>query len=81
MAAIVSGSYVLSSNRAGTDTRGQEFGGTGWIIDPHGDVVGETSPAKPAVFHEIDVGLVHQAQSEYPCYVEGPGVPVMRQVG
>jgi N-carbamoylputrescine amidase len=69
MAAIVSGSYVLSSNRAGTDARGQEFGGSGWIIDLHGDVAAETSPSTPAVFHEIDLGFVHQAQSEYPCYV------------
>ena len=72
MAAVVSGSYVLTSNRAGTDAQGQGFGGTGWIIDPNGDVVAETSPAAPAVFHEIDTSFVHRAQKEYPCYVEGP---------
>lgn len=70
MAAIVSGAYVLSSNRHGTDFRGQEFGGAGWIIDPSGEVVAETSAANPVALHEIDTDLVSRAQKEYPCYVE-----------
>jgi N-carbamoylputrescine amidase len=70
MAAIVSGAYVLSSNRGGTDSRGQVFGGAGWIVDPEGDVVTETSPATPVVFHEIDPGWATRAQREYPCYVK-----------
>jgi N-carbamoylputrescine amidase len=70
MAAIVSGSYVLSSNRDGTDSRGQVFGGSGWIIDPDGDVVAQTSAATPLAFHEIDLGFVARAQKAYPCYVE-----------
>lgn len=70
MAAIVSGAYVLSSNRHGIDYRGQEFGGAGWIIDPSGEVVAETSAAKPVAFYEIDTDLVLRAQKEYPCYVE-----------
>jgi N-carbamoylputrescine amidase len=70
MAAIVSGAYVLSSNRAGVDSRGQAFGGAGWIVDPFGDLVAETSPAAPLAVHEIDIALVRQAQSEYPCYVK-----------
>jgi N-carbamoylputrescine amidase len=69
MAAIVSGAYVLSSNRAGADSRGHVFGGAGWIVDPFGDLVAETSPAAPVACHEIDISLVRQAQSEYPCYV------------
>jgi N-carbamoylputrescine amidase len=69
MAAIVSGSYVLSSNRSGTDARGQTFGGRGWIIDPFGTVVAETSAEAPVAFHEIDTELVERAQREYPCYV------------
>ncbi|MHB2017441.1 MAG: carbon-nitrogen hydrolase family protein, partial [Candidatus Xenobia bacterium] len=44
MAAIVSGCWVLSSNRGAPG-----FGGTGWIIDPHGDVVAQTTPATPVV--------------------------------
>jgi N-carbamoylputrescine amidase len=70
MAAIVSGAYVLSSNRHGVDYRGQEFGGAGWIIDPNGDVVAETSEFNPVAFHEIDTDLVSRAQKEYPCYIE-----------
>jgi N-carbamoylputrescine amidase len=69
MAAIVSGSYVVSSNRSGTDSHGQTFGGHGWIIDPSGTLVAETSAEAPAVFYEIDTDLVAQAQRDYPCYV------------
>jgi N-carbamoylputrescine amidase len=64
MAAIVSGSYVVSSNRSG-----QGFGGHGWIIDPVGTVIAATSAETPAAFHEIDTDVVAQAQREYPCYV------------
>jgi N-carbamoylputrescine amidase len=69
MAAIVSGCYVLSSNRAGAGSRGQAFGGAGWIVDPAGDLIAETSPAAPVAVHEIDLALVRRAQGEYPCYV------------
>src|SRR5262249_31330806 len=70
MAAIVSGCYVLSSNRTGTDSRGQVFGGLGWIIDPSGEVVAQTSASTPVAFHEIDTNVVRQAQADYPCYVK-----------
>jgi N-carbamoylputrescine amidase len=70
MAAIVSGAYVLSSNRAGVDSRGQAFGGAGWIVDPFGDLVAETSSSAPVAFHTLDTALVRQAQREYPCYVK-----------
>jgi len=70
MAAIVSGAYVLSSNRTGVDSRGQAFGGAGWIVDPFGDLLVETSTSAPIAFHAIDTALVRRAQSEYPCYVK-----------
>lgn len=76
MAAIVSGAYVVSSNRGGADARGQVFGGCGWIIDPGGDVVAQTSAATPAVFHEIDTAWVARAQTEYPC-----SVPTLPRLG
>ena len=69
MAAIVSGCYVLSSNRAGAGRSGQEFGGPGWIIDPFGDVLAETSADRPVVSHIVDTAVVETAQSGYPCYV------------
>ena len=70
MAAIVSGCYVISSNRGGASARGQVFGGTGWIIDPSGDLIAQTSETSPVAFHEIDTALVKQAQADYPCYVK-----------
>jgi N-carbamoylputrescine amidase len=68
MAAIVAGSYVATSNRGGTDDRGQEFGG-GWIIDPGGGLVARTTAQTPVVVHEIDLAWAERAQDEYPCYV------------
>lgn len=69
MAAIVSGCYVISSNRGGTDSRGQVFGGSGWIFNPDGDCLAETSPSSAVVSAEIDPDMVTRAQQEYPCYV------------
>ena len=70
MAAVVSGCYVLTSNRGGTDANGQLFGGRGWIIDPAGDLVAQTSADTPVAFHDIDLEFVERAQKEYPCYVK-----------
>jgi N-carbamoylputrescine amidase len=70
MAAVVSGCYVITSNRNGIDSNGQEFGGCGWIVDPAGDLVAQTSWASPIVTYDIDLDFVAGAQSEYPCYVE-----------
>ncbi len=69
MAAIVSGCFVLSSNRGGTAADGQEFGGAGWIIDPGGEVVAQTTPESPVVFATIDVAAAAAAKAAYPCYV------------
>ena len=70
MAAIVSGCYLLTSNRGGVDSKGQLFGGSGWIIDPEGELVAQSTEATPFVFHEIDADFVARAQKEYPCYVK-----------
>jgi N-carbamoylputrescine amidase len=69
-AAVTSGCYVASSNRVGVDENGQEFGGRGWIIDPVGDVIAETSAEHPVVAAELDLGLVAEAKHGYPAYVE-----------
>jgi predicted amidohydrolase len=68
-AAIVSGCYVASSNRVGTDTGGQEFGGGGWIFDPAGDLMAETSARHPVATAELDLELVERAKQGYPAYV------------
>jgi len=70
MASIVSGCYVLSSNRGGTDSRGQLFGGTGMVVTPEGQVVVQTSEVTPVAFYEIDSQAVARAQRDYPCYVK-----------
>lgn len=70
MAAIVSGCYVLSSNRApaGND-QDSNFGGCGFAFSPTGELLEETSPAKPFVTVDIDLARVTEAQRSYPCYV------------
>jgi N-carbamoylputrescine amidase len=69
-AAIVSGCYVASSNRSGTPEWGIAFGGRGWIFDPWGDLLAETSSDRPVVTAEIDLAKVQEAKREYPRYVE-----------
>jgi N-carbamoylputrescine amidase len=70
MAAIVSGCYVLSSNRApaGND-QSSNFGGRGFAFSPAGELLAETSSANPLVSIEIDLTRVAEAQRSYPCYV------------
>jgi N-carbamoylputrescine amidase len=69
MAALVSGCYVITSNRGGRDSRGQTFGGCGWVIDPGGEKLAQTSKQTPVVFYDLDLEAVARAQREYPCYV------------
>ena len=77
MAAIVSGCYVLSSNRAPrTPDSEPRFGGRGFAYSPRGDLLGETSEALPFLCVDIDKQLVVDAQRRYPCNVhEIPGGP------
>ena len=69
MAAVVSGCYVASSNRAGEEA-GIDFGGLGWIVDPSGVVIAETSADEPVVGADIYRSVAAHAKREYPCYVE-----------
>jgi predicted amidohydrolase len=70
MAAIVSGCYVLSSNRVSerADAR-PHFGGRGFVYSPTGALLAETSKATPLLCANIDLELVADAQRNYPCYV------------
>jgi N-carbamoylputrescine amidase len=76
VAAITSGAYVLSANRAGR-TATARFGGGSWVIDPEGTVVARTTPGTPVVTVDIDLDQVSQARRSYPRYVDespvGPG--------
>jgi N-carbamoylputrescine amidase len=72
MAAIVSGSYVVSSNRSGRGIDGPEFGGCGMAFAPDGTLIAETSPDLPYCTIEIDAAWSRRQKSEYPCYVRRP---------
>lgn len=54
---------------------GQADGGCGWIFDPAGDLVAETSADHPVVTVELDPARVRSAQREYPCYVSDLPAP------
>lgn len=65
VAAVVSGAYSLSSNRAGK-RGGAEFGGRGWVVDPNGNVLGLTSKARPFVTVKVDLKKADAAKKTYP---------------
>src|SRR5579864_85307 len=70
MAAIVSGCYVLSSNRASSaNDPHSNFAGRGFVYSPTGELLAETSSSTPLATIDIDVAQVAKAQSAYPCYV------------
>ena len=70
MAAIVSGCYVLSSNRVSVRLDvGPLFGGAGFAYSPTGELLQETTDGLPLAVVPIDVELVRHAQRRYPCYV------------
>ena len=69
VAAVRSGAYCLSSNRA---HGGESGGGVGWIIGPDGDVLAQTSSLTPFVTQQIDADVAARAQSTYPRYALAP---------
>jgi len=76
MAAIVSGCYVLSSNRASKASSMPSFGGKGLIYSPTGNLLGMTSATDPFLCANIDLELVADAQRKYPCYVREIDIPM-----
>jgi len=69
MAAIVSGCYVVSSNRVGKVGDDLSFGGIGFAFAPDGSLISETSEDNPIVSFELDLEFVEKQQKQYPCYV------------
>lgn len=69
VAAVRSGAYCLSSNRAHS---GDSGGGVSWIIGPDGDVLAQTSPEVPFATQEIDLRLALAARTTYPRYALAP---------
>ena len=73
-AAIVGGAFCLSSNYNGPNVPGEDFGGTGWIIEPErGKILGLTSSDNGFVTLDIDPEDARQAKETYPRYVQGDG--------
>ena len=69
-AAVAAGAYCLSSNFSKTDGKGNEWGGTGWIIEPEeGQVLGITSSNLPFLTMEIDLNASKNAKQTYPRYI------------
>jgi len=69
MASLVSGAYVVSSNRVGPSRGGMFFGGVGFAYAPPGDLLALTSVAHPLQTLELDPEVPTRAQLAYPCYV------------
>jgi predicted amidohydrolase len=62
MAAIASGAFVISSNRA----QDQVFGGRGLVVGPDGDVLASTARQAPFATVEIDLAESTRAKQTYP---------------
>lgn len=69
MASLVSGAYVVSSNRSGRSTAGTQFGGSGFAYAPQGRLLAITSPDNATQTFDLDAGLSASARNDYPCYV------------
>src|SRR5581483_9658982 len=55
VAAVRSGAFSLSSNRADSGGAESACGGRGWIIDPAGETLALTSPAEPFATRDVDL--------------------------
>jgi N-carbamoylputrescine amidase len=69
MASLVSGAYVVSSNRTGRSRGGTQFGGGGFAYAPQGQLLAVTSSANPLGTVVLDSEMSASAQRDYPCYV------------
>lgn len=72
MAAIVSGSYVVSSNRVGLSRGGLMFGGAGFAFHPDGTLIAMTTASDPLLAITLDPAVSARQRKEYPCYVQVP---------
>ncbi|MEO1029035.1 MAG: carbon-nitrogen hydrolase family protein [Pseudomonadota bacterium] len=69
-AAVCSGAFCLSSNLwAPEGTDGVNLGGVGWVTDPEGKILAQTSPDEPFATVEIDLDFARDSKLTYPRYV------------
>lgn len=69
MAAIVSGSYVISSNRYGRSLHDAVFGGAGFAFSPDGTLLSTTDSTSRLLVIELSPELAVRQRGQYPCYV------------
>lgn len=69
MAAIVSGCYVVSSNRLGLSPDGPVFGGGSYAFAPDGSLLGETPEDASIAVFDLDLSLAKAQKNQYPVYV------------
>ena len=72
MAAIVSGAYVVSSNRVGSSPISPVFGGGGFAYGPDGSLIAATTSTDPLLVVNVDPEVSTHQRSAYPCYVAEP---------
>ena len=75
MAAIVSGCYVVSSNRVGSSYGGPTFGGGGYAFAPDGSMLCESSEGLSIAVFTLDRRRAEEQKSQYPVYVEEQLLP------
>ncbi len=72
MTAIISGCFVISSNRSGSlEPTGSlaTFGGEGFAYAPDGAFIARTSPTRRLVVIDFDLNESDRSKEQYPCYV------------
>lgn len=69
MAAIVSGCYVVSSNRSGSNSGGPVFGGGAYAFAPDGSLLAEISGGHSIAVFDLDTSLAETQKARYPVYV------------
>ena len=69
VAAVASGAFCLSTNRAG-GRGGDTFGSGSVIADPDGLVVARSTPGTPLTLADIDLDAADRAKHSYPRYVD-----------
>ena len=65
---VVSGAFVLSSNRCHPAGASPGLGGQGWVVGPEGEVLARTSQQEPFATVDLDLSIAERAKTTYPRY-------------